>query len=60
MSELLFPNQILLIQSRLNNSDKGAVTHAIFHHVLWEYLAQLNEISDEAEQEKLRRDIFEG
>ena len=42
-----------------NNSDKGAVSHAIVHRVLWEYLSAVNENEDEAEREKLRRDMFE-
>lgn len=44
---------------RFNNSDKGAVTHAIVHRALWEYLLAVNETSDEAEREKLRREMFE-
>ncbi|PCH37111.1 ARM repeat-containing protein [Wolfiporia cocos MD-104 SS10] len=43
-----------------NNPDKGAVSHAIVHRVLWEYLAAINALEDEAEQEKLRREIFES
>ncbi|KAF6752057.1 armadillo-type protein [Ephemerocybe angulata] len=42
-----------------NNPDKGAITHAIVHRALWEYLAALLDLPDEAEQEKLRREIFE-
>ncbi|PPR04486.1 hypothetical protein CVT24_013095 [Panaeolus cyanescens] len=42
-----------------NNSDKGAVTHAVVHRALWEYLSAINDIPDEAEQDKLRRDMFE-
>ena len=42
-----------------NNPDKGAVAHAIVHRALWEYLAAVAEMDDEAEAEKLRRDIFE-
>ncbi|KDQ55462.1 hypothetical protein JAAARDRAFT_71318 [Jaapia argillacea MUCL 33604] len=42
-----------------NNSDKGAVTHAIVHHALWEYLREVEELEDEAEREKLRREMFE-
>ena len=45
---------------RLNNSDKGAISHAIFHRALWEYLAQVGQLEDEELQEKLRREIFEG
>ena len=44
----------------MNNPEKGAITHAIFHRVLWEYLSQVNELDDEALQEKLRREIFEA
>ncbi|KZT00076.1 ARM repeat-containing protein [Laetiporus sulphureus 93-53] len=43
-----------------NNPDKGAVSHAIVHRALWEYLAALNTLEDETEQEKLRREIFES
>ncbi|GJE92340.1 Pumilio and CPL domain-containing protein [Phanerochaete sordida] len=42
-----------------NNSDKGAVSHAIVHRVLWEYLSVVNESDDEAEKEKQRREMFE-
>jgi pumilio homology domain family member 6 len=44
---------------RFNNSDKGAVTHAVVHRALWEYLSAVNDVEDEVEQEKLRRDMFE-
>lgn len=44
---------------RLNNSNKGAVRHALFHHVLWEYLQQLNTLESEEEKEKSRHDLFE-
>lgn len=44
---------------RFNNPDKGAVTHAIVHRALWEYLVAVAETGDEAEQEKLRREMFE-
>ncbi|EKM77539.1 hypothetical protein AGABI1DRAFT_77037 [Agaricus bisporus var. burnettii JB137-S8] len=43
-----------------NNSDKGAVTHAVVHRILWEYLCAISMIDDEAEQEKLRRDVFDS
>ncbi|KAH8096828.1 ARM repeat-containing protein [Cristinia sonorae] len=46
--------------SIFNNPDKGAVSHAIVHRALWEYLIAVDEIGDEAEREKLRRDIFES
>ncbi|KAF9463742.1 armadillo-type protein [Collybia nuda] len=42
-----------------NNSDKGAVTHAIVHRALWEYMVALNDLPEEAEREKLRREVFE-
>ncbi|KAI0746468.1 ARM repeat-containing protein [Daedaleopsis nitida] len=42
-----------------NNPDKGAVAHAIVHRALWEYLAAVAELQDEAEAEKLRRGLFE-
>ncbi|THH04911.1 hypothetical protein EW145_g5179 [Phellinidium pouzarii] len=44
----------------LNNPEKGAISHAIFHHVMWEYLVQVNELDDEALREKLRRELFEA
>ncbi|KAF8228348.1 ARM repeat-containing protein [Tricholoma matsutake] len=47
-----------------NNPDKGAITHSIVHRALWEYLTVLNDasasVSDEAEREKMRREIFES
>ncbi|KAH9923851.1 ARM repeat-containing protein [Fomitopsis serialis] len=43
-----------------NNPDKGAISHAIVHRALWEYLSAVASIEDEAEQEKLRREIFES
>ncbi|KAG6889216.1 hypothetical protein C0992_006026 [Termitomyces sp. T32_za158] len=42
-----------------NNPDKGAVTHAVVHRALWEYLSALNDVPDETEREKLRREMFE-
>ncbi|KAG5635330.1 hypothetical protein H0H81_011704 [Sphagnurus paluster] len=42
-----------------NNSDKGAVTHAVVHRALWEYVSALNDVVEEAERDKLRREIFE-
>lgn len=44
----------------MNNPDKGAISHAIFHRALWEYISQVNELDDEALQEKLRRELFEA
>ncbi|EMD36246.1 hypothetical protein CERSUDRAFT_115203 [Gelatoporia subvermispora B] len=43
-----------------NNPDKGAISHAIVHRALWEYLTAVNDIENEEEQEKLRREIFES
>ncbi|KZS89078.1 ARM repeat-containing protein, partial [Sistotremastrum niveocremeum HHB9708] len=43
----------------VNNPDKGAVTHAIFHRVILEYLTEIKYLSDE-EEEKLRREIFDS
>lgn len=45
---------------RFNNSDKGAVTHAVVHRALWEYLLAVNTVVDEVEQEKMRREMFES
>jgi pumilio family protein 6 len=41
-----------------NNPDKGAITHAIVHRALWEYLGALEALPEE-EKEKMRRDMFE-
>jgi pumilio homology domain family member 6 len=35
------------------------VTHAIVHRVLWEYLSTINNLSDETESERLRREMFD-
>ncbi|EPS98150.1 hypothetical protein FOMPIDRAFT_1061485 [Fomitopsis schrenkii] len=43
-----------------NNPDKGAVSHAIVHRALWEFLSAVASVEDEAEQEKLRREMFES
>ncbi|KIJ64088.1 hypothetical protein HYDPIDRAFT_91143 [Hydnomerulius pinastri MD-312] len=43
-----------------NNPDKGAITHAIVHRALWEYLAAVNDTDDGTDREKLRREIFES
>ncbi|KJA17660.1 hypothetical protein HYPSUDRAFT_191994 [Hypholoma sublateritium FD-334 SS-4] len=42
-----------------NNSDKGAVTHAVVHRALWEYLSAVNTF-EESEQEKLRHEMFDS
>jgi pumilio family protein 6 len=47
-------------RARFNNSDKGAVTHAIVHRVLWEYLSALADVPDAAERERLRRELFDA
>ncbi|KAH7908713.1 armadillo-type protein [Hygrophoropsis aurantiaca] len=41
-----------------NNPDKGAITHAITHRALWEYLCAVNDMENEREQ--LRKEIFES
>lgn len=54
-----------MLQSRptpifsFNNSDKGAVSHAVVHRALWEYLSTINVLSDETESGKLRREMFD-
>ncbi|CAK5262026.1 unnamed protein product [Mycena citricolor] len=45
--------------SIFNNSDKGAVTHAVVHRALWEYIVAVTNSPDEAEGEKNMREIFE-
>ena len=50
---------LMIFLFSFNNPDKGAVTHAIVHRALWEYLAAVDSIEDESERDKLRRDIFE-
>ncbi|KIY70047.1 ARM repeat-containing protein [Cylindrobasidium torrendii FP15055 ss-10] len=42
-----------------NNSDKGAVTHAIVHRALWEYITAVNAIPEDDHREKAFREIFE-
>ena len=44
----------------LNNPEKGAISFAVFHHVLLEYLQAVSALDNEEEREKLRRDLFEG
>ncbi|KAJ7713153.1 armadillo-type protein [Mycena metata] len=46
-------------EALFNNSDKGAVTHAVIHRALWEYIVAVNSSSDEADAEKQLREIFE-
>ncbi|KAK7052431.1 PUM-HD domain-containing protein [Favolaschia claudopus] len=45
--------------SIFDNSDKGAVTHAVVHRALWEYIVAVNESPDQVEGEKQLREIFE-
>lgn len=45
---------------RLNNPEKGAVTHAVVHRALWEYLSSLVGVANGAEREKLWNEIFEA
>ncbi|KAJ7715530.1 NUC119 domain-containing protein [Mycena metata] len=47
------------LTSIFNNSDKGAVTHAVVHQALWEYIVAVNSSCDEADAEKQLREIFE-
>lgn len=49
-----------LIHHRLNNPEKGSVTHAVVHRALWEYLSSLIELENEAEREKSWKEIFEA
>ncbi|KAK0450376.1 armadillo-type protein [Desarmillaria tabescens] len=46
------------LMSIFNNPDKGAVTHAIVHRALWEYIVAVNE-SEGEEREKQFREMFE-
>lgn len=54
-----FFGYLLMVNDRLNNPDKGAVTHAVVHRALWEYVSAVSTIQDETEREKLAREIFE-
>ncbi|TRM57377.1 armadillo-type protein [Schizophyllum amplum] len=47
------------LESVFNNPDKGAVTHAIVHRALWEYLTALGNLSDATVREKLYREAFD-
>jgi len=42
-----------------NNSEKGAVSHAIVHHALWEYLQATHELTKQDDRDKFRGDMFE-
>ena len=42
-----------------NNPDKGALTHAIVHRALWEYVAAVIAHPDRALSEKLYREAFD-
>ena len=48
------------INVSLNNPEKGAISFAVFHHVLLEYLQAVGTLENEEEKEKMRRDVFEG
>ena len=41
-----------------NSLYKGAIAHATVHRAVWEYLAALSKIENEAEAEKLGRELF--
>ncbi|KZO94578.1 ARM repeat-containing protein [Calocera viscosa TUFC12733] len=43
-----------------NNPDKGAASFLIVHKATWEYLSELTQLPDEAEQDRLRRELFEN
>ncbi|KAF9043743.1 ARM repeat-containing protein [Hymenopellis radicata] len=45
--------------SIFNNPDKGAVTHAVVHRALWEYIVAVNEIPQDEERDKQFREIYE-
>ncbi|KIY50223.1 puf family RNA-binding protein [Fistulina hepatica ATCC 64428] len=47
------------LASIFNNSDKGAVSHAIVHRVLWEYVCAVNSLQSSSEPEKRFWEIFE-
>jgi len=47
------------ISCSFNNPDKGAVSHAIVHRALYEYLLELRSLPSEEEGEKARREVFE-
>ncbi|CCA67395.1 hypothetical protein PIIN_01226 [Serendipita indica DSM 11827] len=47
------------LQSIFENSDKGAVSNAIVHSALWEYLSELERLNDKAESERRRQEIYE-
>ncbi|KAF9647619.1 hypothetical protein BDM02DRAFT_3245662, partial [Thelephora ganbajun] len=48
------------IMTILNNPEKDAVTHAVVHRALWEYLSSLIELENDVEREKLWRKMFEA
>ncbi|KAF7324906.1 PUM-HD domain-containing protein [Mycena kentingensis (nom. inval.)] len=47
------------LTSIFNNSEKGAITHAVVHRALWEYITEINKLSDEAESAKQFHEVFE-
>jgi pumilio family protein 6 len=44
---------------RFNNSERGSLRHPIVHRVLWEYLSEIGQTSDDGEREKTYYEIFE-
>lgn len=51
---------MILTHHRLNNPEKGAMTHAIVHRLLWEYQEALCELENEVEREVLWREMFQA
>ncbi|KAJ7158079.1 NUC119 domain-containing protein [Mycena filopes] len=47
------------LPSIFNNSDKGAVTHAVVYRTLWEYIVAVNGSPDEGDAEKQLREMSE-
>ncbi|KAL1731304.1 armadillo-type protein [Schizophyllum commune] len=47
------------LEAIFNNPDKGALTHAIVHRALWEYVAAVIAHPDRALSEKLYREAFD-
>jgi hypothetical protein len=45
---------------RFNNLDKGTIAHTIVHRALWKYYSIIGDTQDEAEKERLQREIFNG
>ena len=49
-----------LIRYRLNNPEKGSMTHIVLHRALWEYLKALCELENDVKREILWKEIFEA